>query len=262
MGGGYKTYPAGMDAIIQRFRDIGARIDGLQKQFANLGITIDRVNNRLIFGAGRSAYIAGGHLVVQDPDGNVVFTAGEGVIPDGSGRTQSTVGLMRDDGTTALMLADTGTIPGHPHRQALQWQDRAGNIVMADDTNGGQGMALPYIPLSPMVNANVNTWPATAATTWTHIADCYIQRQHPRLAWAINIEADTGTTGQVRLVLDGVVIATSPTVTAAFSMWQGIYAQPAGWTYQQTSVLSLEAQVTAGTGSIRAAVYQVIGVQS
>lgn len=205
----------------------------------------------------------GGTIVAIDEDGHVV--ARIGALPPAynrdDGSTQPGFALYREDGTPAALLGDlTPTSP--PYRQSWQVLDRAGDVVMADDTNSGRGLAVPWVSLDRPTDMNVTTWPGTTETGWTSIASCYIQRQHPGFAWSIYTVSDLlDTVGNIRLSIDSEVIATSPDVTD-FAVWAGSYYWLTGWTFQSTAVLSIDAIRTAGTGTVRATTLQLIGVQS
>ncbi len=178
--------------------------------------------------------------------GSPVFYAGTMPFQDGSGRIQNGVEMYRDDGSAALILADLGTVNGHPHQQALQWYDRSGNTVVADDTKGGVGLANPHIPLGFLANTNSSTWPQTTATSMTTIAECFVEQQNPGLAWQIYGVTNTGT-GQMQLQLNGTTIGISPSFGTGGTTWSGSYHYPAGWSYGAVSALTLQAYGSGGT---------------
>lgn len=205
----------------------------------------------------------GGTIVAVDEDGHVV--ARIGALPSAynrsDGSTQPGIALYREDGSLAALLGDRNPMTP-PYRQAFQLLDRAGNIVVADDTNSGAGLAVPYVGLDRPADMNTAMWPGTAETSWTPIASCYLQRQNPGFAWSLYTVSDLpDTTGNVRITIDGTVIATSPDVTD-FAVWAASYYWPAGWTFQSTATLAIEAIRTAGTGNVRATTLQLTGVQS
>lgn len=206
---------------------------------------------------------AGSQIALQS--GNTyVFFAGQGLIPDGSGRTQEVVQLARDDGSVALELADAGTVLNHAHQQALQWYDRSGNTVVADDTTSGVGLARPHLTGPALANTNEATWPATTATTWTTIAEAYMERQHPKLSWTISTFAPASTTGQFRLLVNNQQVGSTQTVSnGSFGSWSDTQPFPSSVTsFGQLALITLQAQVTAGTGSIAAQTFYLAAVQS
>ncbi len=188
-------------------------------------------------------------------NGNAVFFITDTSIPDGSGRRQTQVVICRDDGSGALVMSDLGTVPNHPHQQALQWMDRTGNVVIADDTNGGVGVARPHIPTYALQNASTATWPQTSATTATQISQCYVEYQQPKLGWVIQCYAPANVTGLFTLQYNGTTIGTQTVVGGAgglFLTWSNIAAVPSGLGFGQVYSLVLLAQVTAGTGTVYA----------
>ena len=202
-------------------------------------------------------------LLARSTSAVPVMYVGSAYIPDGSGRQQTIFELNRDDGSTALVLGDEGTTPGHPHQQALQWYDRSGNNVFSDDTVGGVGLARPHLATGQLANTNVSTWPATTAGTWTTIAAGYVEVQQPRLSWVFQIFAPTSVTGQFRLRVNGTQVGTTQTVANnTFSTWGDTQSLPAGSAFGSLASVTLEAQVTAGAGTIAAAQYFLSGVGS
>jgi hypothetical protein len=205
----------------------------------------------------------GASIHADSPTGVEVMTAG-GLPPAYNrldGTPQQGFLLARESGELALALADLSPTTS-PLKQALQWLDRARNVVVADDTNSGVGLARPHLNLGVMANTNTATWPSTTATSWTTVGQCYIERQCPGISFVIQTQADTSTSGQFRLTLDGVTIATSSTVTGGFASWAALYYYPAGWSFGSAPLLTLDAIRTAGTGTIRAQVFYLAGVGS
>jgi hypothetical protein len=125
-----------------------------------------------------------------------------------------------------------------PYKQAWQIIDRSNNVVFADDTNGGQGIAIPLIPLTPLTDTDITRWPSTTSTTWTQILVGNVVTQNPGVAFDFYVNADPGTTGKIRLLVDGTVVATSPTITSAFTIWGLSYFWAAGWTFLGQKQLS------------------------
>ena len=194
--------------------------------------------------------------------GNLVLYMGQDSLKDGSGRSQESLYLYRDDGSPALVLADLGTVPNHPHQQALQWYDRSGHTVFSDDTDGGVGVARPHIPLYALQNTNTATWPNTNATTMTEIAAGYIEYQQPKLSWQMETYAPAGVSGTVELQVNGNTVG-STTVSGggsgAFALWGDTKPMPSGLTFGSVYPMSLSAQVTAGSGTISVQPYFLQG---
>lgn len=208
--------------------------------------------------------ISGGGLTGIDPTtSNEVFFLGLGPFEDGSGRQQMETLLFRDDGSLAFGVADRGTTDGHTHLQNVFIKDRAGNFVIADDTVSGIGLANPHVVAGTLQNTNTSTWPATNASSFTSIADTYVEMQNAAFAWIIQLLADSGTTAQFELLVNGTQIGTTQTVTAGFGSWsvtnQVLPGPPALGSFMH---IDLQAKVTAGAGSARARCFFVSGWQS
>lgn len=214
------------------------------------------------YGAALTLEGAASQIALQSGSTYVLY-AGQAAIPDGSGRTQEVVLLSRDDGTVALELADTGTVLNHPHQQALQWLDRSGNIIIADDTTSGVGVARPHLQGPPLVNTNIGTWPATTAGTWATVAEAYMERQNPKLSWSISTYAPASTTGQFRLLAGNQQIGTTQTISNNnVGSWADTQPWPSVVPFGQLGLIALQAQVTAGTGSVAAQCFYLSGTQT
>ncbi|MGW3322511.1 hypothetical protein [Streptomyces virginiae] len=112
----------------------------------------------------------GGTLDVYAPNGVNLFGVGdfgpEFAHPDGS--PQQGVVMSREDGSVAFSIwADRSGGLGGAGSQAVSLWDRAGNIVLSDETTTGWGMGTPYLPLplhrltgSDVITASefVNIW--------------------------------------------------------------------------------------------------------
>lgn len=208
--------------------------------------------------------VANGQLKLADPvTGQTVLYVGPTVIPDGSGRQQRVVFMARDDGTAAIQLGDLGTTPGHTHQQAAQWFDRTGNVVLADDTTSGQGIARPYIPIGQWVSQGqpIDT---TTSSTFVTLQSLVGYRQHPQLAAQALVESsDSATTGEVRIVDQANnVVGPVQTVAGNYFGYVNFTVTAMVGAHESGLVLSLQGRRTAGTGTIGAAGTQAYGVQS
>jgi hypothetical protein len=206
----------------------------------------------------------GGQLRLTTANGTVILYVGTNKIPDGSGRSQQEFFLARDDGSSAFYVADVGTIPNHPHQQAWALLDRAGNIVMAEDTVGGVGLANPYIPLGQFVDITAPT-ATTTSTSFVAMQWCDAYLQHPKIRGSVLAQTPAGVTGQFRFTIGGVQIGSAVNVSAGFfgQLAFPITAWPAGqFTYEKSITLQLEGRVTGGTGALGLRTLGMWGVQS
>ena len=118
-----------------------------------------------------------------------------------------------------------------------------------------------------MANTSPANWPATTNGTYTAIMTGWHEVQNPKVRFAAYIEADAGTTGNFRIVVDGTGIDSAQTVVGGASgtitAWQASNVDlPAGTVVGGTAVVSMEARRTAGTGSVRAHMLMWSGDQS
>lgn len=193
----------------------------------------------------------GGSLIMQTPAGHTVVQAQRIDIPDGSGRKQQVFVLGRDDGSLAFALADLGTTPGHSHQQNWALYDRATNILFAEDTDSGVGLARPYLSLGPFMS---NSYPTDTTTSGSFVTLQTLVgfKQHPKVWVQILGRSDDGTTtGEIRVIdQDGHVIGPVQTVTAGAYAYYNIGPAVLPGAHELAISLNIQARRTAGTGAI------------
>jgi hypothetical protein len=154
--------------------------------------------------------------------------------------------LRRADGTLAAQLS-----------AAWSWLDKAGNTLVAEDTVAGAGLARPWVAYSPPTDDNPANWPRTAATSWTTIARSRGITQHPKVKVRASMTTDSGTSGQVRLCVNG-----TPVATGAVGAELNTTAALPGFMHMAEVEFTLQAQVTSGSGSVYGTTRYLYGVQS
>jgi hypothetical protein len=257
MGGGYGPEPQGVAALAQRLNALSNEIKTLRRSLNGIGLRVDGATDDLILGNGTGA------VLVEQPDGtpNAWFGPLPSYLNRADGSPQYGEMFFREDGTVAAANADLNPTVA-PFKQSFQILDRQSNIILADDTNGGIGLAVPLVPVPQMIDADATRWPQTTAGAFKQIGLCFLLKQNPGLYANFYVGCDAGTTGRVRLKVDGTVVATSPTATNSFAVWSFSYYWPAGWVFLSQSTLSLEAEVLSGSGSVYATPLLLSGVQS
>ncbi|MGI8665661.1 MAG: hypothetical protein ACR2N4_06500 [Jatrophihabitans sp.] len=252
--------PALAKTIESKFNALLARVRKLE--------TADPLQNATIHKGGIKI-VDGGTITVIDADGHTVALIG--ALPTAFNRTdgsrQPGFVLYREDGTTAAFLGDlNATTP--PYKQALQLLDRTGNIIIADDTNGGVGLARPYVPMGSWVDnlaAGSSATPTTsAAYVIQQIAYAYVQHPKVRIDVIANSTA-AGTGGAIGLFNQfgnqvGGDIAVPANAVSYLSL--GPIAMYPGWAFGDNGYWTLRAKRTAGTGAIGVRGVGFWGVQS
>lgn len=169
----------------------------------------------------------------------------------GDGERQQFWQVRRADGSPVLMLWDAFPDPDGTLNQALSWMDRAGNVVFADDTDSGQGIARPWVPGGWQL-ARALDWPPVTSTGYDTVYRAKMPKQHPQLRTAVWGWADTpGTTGEVRVMVNGTQLG--PTVTVGNSgVGETVFGpSPVAGAHMGELVVEVQARRTAGTGGIR-----------
>jgi hypothetical protein len=242
---------------------LGRELKKLREEIAELR-TARSLENAFI---GRGGITVGedGALTVKDSDGHVVAIIGAlpAAYNRSDGSRQPGMAVYREDGTLAAFLGDfNATTP--PYKQAWQVTDRAGNIVMADDTNGGKGLAAPWVGGGVVLaDTNVVRWPQTTSASFIDVASGWYRVQNPRLSWDIAAVCDAATAGEIRLLVGGVQVSTTQTVGTSFVDWfASNVALPAGTAIGAIVSVELQARRTSGAGSIYATAQRFEGDQS
>jgi hypothetical protein len=172
--------------------------------------------------------------------------------------TQTATYLYRDDGSLAFGVYGSA---GQPEFAAIL--DRAGNVIVSDDTVSGTGLAKPHIESSGLHDTNIATWPATSSGTFTTIADGYLEIQNPRLTWQATLFADVATTAEFCMLVNGTQVGSTQTVAnAAFVSWSTVENRPVSTDIGDVVLVQLQARITAGAGTAKAQVRRLAGWQS
>lgn len=180
-------------------------------------------------------------------------------LPDGS--YQPSVIIRRNDGTVALLLWDPRPdLDGY--NQFLGWYDRSGNAVITDDTQSGQGIGRPYLP-GVGYPAQARHWPSGGAGGWEALYRVRHNKQQPRLAVQAWGSCDTaGTTGELRVMVDGVQLGATQSVTSG-AVTEFVFGPTAvAGSFGQLLNVELQVQRTAGTGLVQTCFSLVEGRQS
>lgn len=238
-------------------------------------------------GALRNARISGGHGLTVSGGGGITIDGGAfrvtglpGVDPEATGDATVYMGgvtptlpdgtlqpgliIRREDGTLALALYDPTPDPSVPDgfNQFLALYDRAQQIVMSDDTDSGQGLARPYVPI-PVTRARYTDWVAVTDGGFVDVIETpgEFYKVNARARAHIRCTTDlAGTAGEVRVLVDGVQVGATQAVGFAITTnYVGPFVVPGG--AYTTHQIKIQARRTAGTGAVRldAAIW---GVQS
>lgn len=195
----------------------------------------------------------GGAFKVLDADGQTLFWVG-GIAPaNPDGSPQRGTLIYRDDGTPALQLARIGGTMANP--QVFTVRDSKGNTILAEDLAGG--LALPWLAYPTPGEEDTTRWPKTNSGTWATIGRSRGITLSPRLRYHAAVTADGGSTGQIRLLVDGTVVATGASMTALI----GTVALP-GYTVGAEVEFQLQAQTLTGGGYTYGICRYLYGVQS
>ncbi len=272
MAGGYRHDPSAnpatsAQALAKELRDLRAEIASVRKALGSIGLQIDPTTGDLVVPTGRGVKITGGGAlrVVDDSDAHVVGYIGglPAYYNRSDGSAQPGVALFREDGTIAMSMADENATVA-PYKQSLQIFDRQGIVIVADDTNGGKGLANPWVDGGVILgDTNTARWPQTTSASFVSVAFGWYRIQNPRVQWDIQYVADAATAGQVRLMVNGTQVDATQTVGTSFGLWTSYnIAIPGAWSVGDIVGVDIQARRTSGTGNVYVQAMRFSGDQS
>jgi hypothetical protein len=160
--------------------------------------------------------------------------------------------VLSADGTTVRLW-----ISADP--QGLLVRDAAGNTLILEDP-AGQGLARPYfdVPMYPAKSGNMLT---TTSAAYEILWRGYADTRNPRLAASGWILAGAGSTGNLRVKVNGTQIGSTVVATTSLAQWTvGPIAHGAAINTDMT--VDIEAQLTGGSGPITVGIHHVRGEQN
>lgn len=216
--------------------------------------------------------IDGGVLEVKSVTGKLLWAFGDiakaGVVDSATGlpvtradgSIQMGVAAFRDSGEIAFTVLDLSN--GGTYKQYWSLWDVQGNVIMSDDVVSGQGLARPYIPMA-FIPTDTTVWGATQGALFTDMAQSSFNAQHPQIYIDLLMYCDSGTSGQMRLIMDDTT-QFGPTISggSGFTLMTPSYIKLPALAWGTNHTLAVQACRTAGTGNVKVAVRGCYGVQS
>lgn len=201
-----------------------------------------------------NAAISSGNFEARTPEGAPIVQVGQ--IPYGS-QTVSGMAVYRTDGTPQARFFDNAGGDGY-----FAFFDEQGSILLSNDTVSGQGLALPYVPMTVMPYADVVAPPTLVTSgTLTNTFRVHAQKQHPRIRCYLITQTAAGTTGEVILSQGGTQISGNLGVGDGVNVYQWIDGTVSGSHLSFTTV-DVQARRVSGAGNFRLAVVWASGIQS
>lgn len=237
-----------------RYREMLRRIENLETALRGAFTTIS--------GGAGIRIVDGGRLALTTAEGTEIFYIGPVSPNQADGDAQPGWIVRRADGTTVLVLRDQfPSDNGGELNQALNWFDSSGNVVVADDTNAGQGLARPYLQL-PFYEVRDGDWPVTTSTAFEAIYRAVVPKQQPRLyvrAWGTGIGSSTG---EMRIMVNGAQFGSTASLIAGVVTLFTFGPLAVEGDHMSTLTIELQARMTSGTEGVRCCVRQAQGQQT
>lgn len=238
-------------------QDLIAKLQGMWRQDIANANRAAPIRNSAISSGGVFS-IQGGALVMKDDNGLDLFYVGPLLPNRADGTPQQGWNVWRADGSKVLELFDAyPTDAGGALQQALNWRDRSGNVVLADDTNSGQGIGRPYLPGVFYLARNTD-WPKVTSTTFQTVYRAEVSKQHPKMVvrvWGYNDTA--GATGQIQVLVNGTAWGTVQSTNSTTVQEFVIGPTPVAGAHISFMTVEIQACMTAGTGSVQVGAAQL-----
>lgn len=207
-------------------------------------------SRNMSIGEGGALTIRGGLLQILHPiaDGGGVGAYFGPQWSAGDGSYQGTGILVQDSNGADIFTARSDQATGNPI--CIVW-DAAQHAVIATD-GSGQGLGRPHIPFVFYSARYTDTPQVTTAgsfeTLWT--ASCY--KVNPAVYVAAAAVSDVGTTGEVRVLVNGAQIDVTGNVTSV-SVSHAFGPDVVAGDPSTFLTIEIQARVTSGAGAVRVA---------
>lgn len=176
--------------------DLVSRIVQLEERIKNLE-KVQRIGNTSV-DTGKIV-INNGAIVVQHANGTELFRTGREGLGGAFVDNVYVTRIRRNDNSEAIVVYDDDTsadIDG-----ALLMYDRSGNIIFSENYDSGTGLGRPFLQYAYQttdehITPSVLTTSGTFEPLWTLTGEI----QHTGIRLNVLIQADAGTTGEIRLL--------------------------------------------------------------
>lgn len=231
------------------------RIRVLERQLAEVRKRVGLGN--AVISAGDITIQDGGTFRLRHPNGTVIARIGNlGLI---NGEDVWGVQFKRPDGSEALIVY--GTDSGASTYSAFK--DKAGHLILSDDSVSGQGLATPHLAYPVPVAIGVGHWPSGGSSSFSTIASTSVKVTHPRISIFGSVDRDSGITGRARVMLNGTQIGPTTTAPGDFEFTAAVPGWGSSVSFQDELLLQIQVIRDSGTsGQVYATLWNAYGVQS
>ena len=136
--------------------------------------------------------------------------------------------------------------------------DKNGSVIWSESETTFGGIKTPQLFIGGGSNTNAATWPGTNTAAWTTVWSAVAPINQPMIAWSAQAFAPSGVTGQFRITVNGTSVV-SWSAASGFASSAASANVPAGLSWGQPYTINLDAQVTAGAGTVSASLYGLWG---
>jgi hypothetical protein len=219
-------------------------------------------------GAARSMSISGGALTVRnggklrvlypdDQGGGLGVYFGD-IVSEGSGTYLGTGLLVQQPDGSDMATFRSDAITGET-RAEMYGSD--GSIIVGNDAVSGSGLARPYVGSGFGRHRYADMTVSTASDTFETLWNTTVYKQHPILEVAVRATMDTsGTTGEVRVMADGVQIGA--TSSEGFAIAYKYFNGPLPGDHMEGTFVEIQGRRTSPTGALRVEPRYWLGRQS
>lgn len=246
--------PTAGDQVPGGVTALSRRLAALEKEVQELRAA--RRLERASVGGGGLRVVQGGRFAMDTPSNIRMIDIGKidnANFNNLDGSAQQAQFQRRADGSLFFACFSAPQIAG-TDTQAWTYYDREGNTIFAEDTNSGQGLARPYLPVAmgPHADGGWDYWPRTASTTMAGLWEGRLYKQLPNVTVVVRTSMDTsGATGALELTINGVGQGTANVSFTIGYVTLGPYSL-ASFGHMAQIPITVQGRRVSGTGAIRA----------
>lgn len=233
-------------AYVDQPEDLASRIRRIEAELADL---------RRRSGLSSATIRRGGITLTDDSRLNVVDADGDLLLRVGSlgydyddGRPQQGFEAHYENGAPALAVWN----PEHGQPSGGQFvaaYNHSGPVVLGTDAESSFGLARPWLPVV-MQRLDAAGLGQTTSASFAAVYEAFSHQQHPWIAARCYAYADAGTTGEVRLTVNGTQVGDVITLAAGGSAVEARQARVEGLPFGGVAQVLYEMRRTGGTGAV------------
>lgn len=188
-------------AYVDQPEDLISRIQRMENEIRDLrrlvGVKSGKISNAVLDLRDNS------RLQIVDAGGDLIAKLGSLGYSYDDGAPQQGVELRFEDGSAALTVWNPFAHTTADRQYVALWN--GGAVIVSSDATSGFGLARPWLPIA-FQRADVASWASTTSAAYVALVESWTHQQHPWFEARIAVSGNSGSTGDARILVDGVPI--------------------------------------------------------